>query len=81
MESAYKELVLKSGLFNESWYHRAYGVAKEEALEDYLNQGWKMGRDPGPKFSTEQYLKKYEDVRQAGVCPLLHYLQYSYGEE
>lgn len=73
MESAYEELILKSGFFDESWYHRAYGVAKADALEEYLSQGWKMGRDPGPGFSTEQYLNKYPDVRQAGVCPLLHY--------
>ncbi len=80
MESAYEELVLKSGFFDESWYHRVYGVAKANALEEYLSQGWKMGRDPGPGFSTEQYLNKYPDVRQAGVCPLLHYLQYGKNE-
>src|SRR5262249_40664728 len=33
------------------------------------------GRDPGPRFSTGAYERRYPEVAAAGVNPLLHYLR------
>lgn len=42
--------------------------------EHYLTQGWKEGHDPSPYFSTNEYLRTYPDVAEAGINPLLHYI-------
>jgi hypothetical protein len=38
--------------------------------------GFREGRDPGPDFQTDFYLKANPDVRGDGVNPLAHYLRY-----
>jgi len=43
-------------------------------VHHYLSWGWKEGRDPAPWFSTNFYLKTYQDVAAANVIPFLHYL-------
>ncbi|MCC1482854.1 glycosyltransferase [Roseibaca sp. Y0-43] len=44
----------------------------DEALAHYITKGWKEGYDPGPGFSTRDYLNAYSDTH--GVCPLVHFL-------
>lgn len=63
-----------SSLFDAAWYCRHYPVKRDGALQEYLSEGWKLGRDPSPDFSTQLYLRQYEDVAQAGICPLEHYV-------
>lgn len=40
----------------------------------YMTTGWRLGRDPSPKFSTFYYLEHAPDVRQAGINPFFHYV-------
>ena len=35
--------------------------------------GWKMGLDPSKYFSTQAYLDKNSDVKEARINPLYHY--------
>ena len=39
----------------------------------YLTEGWQVGRDPAPWFSTWHYLAMHSDVAGAGMNPFLHY--------
>jgi hypothetical protein len=39
-----------------------------------------MGLDPHPLFSTEWYLRHYEDVADADMNPLVHYLRFGWSE-
>ncbi len=70
-----------SGLFDRDWYMRAYPAAIAdggEALVHYCNSGWFNGFNPNFYFDSASYLAVHDDVRQAGINPLLHY--YEYGE-
>src|SRR5205085_9885009 len=40
-----------------------------------------QGRNPSPWFATSYYLIHAPDVKDAGVDPLLHYLEYGQNEE
>ena len=79
---AYKEdlkLISESGLFNEEYYKEevTYPINKDiPAVIDYLLRGWRLFFDPGPLFSTSNYLKLYCDVAQAHINPLIHFLKY-----
>ena len=48
--------------------------------EHYLNSGWKLGLDPSIEFSTYGYLLFNEDVLEAGINPLVHYLLFGMSE-
>jgi len=71
-------LVATSDLFNRAWYLTHYpdiAEAEVDAATHYTRQGYKEGRDPGPRFSTSWYLNEYKDVARAGINPLVHYLR------
>lgn len=42
----------------------------------YLVEGWKQGVNPSILFDTNKYLEVYQDVKNAQVNPLEHYLVY-----
>src|SRR5271166_2796094 len=44
-----------------------------DAALHYLLHGGREGRDPGPFFSTRQYLVRYPDVAASGLNALAHY--------
>lgn len=46
----------------------------------YLYYGYREGRNPNPKFSTENYLKRYGDVKKSDLNPLVHYSLYGIKE-
>ncbi len=72
-----------SGLFDRQWYVRTYPAAVAdggEALLHYCNSGWFNGFNPSFYFNSAEYLAAYEDVRQAGLNPLLHYHEYGEAE-
>ncbi|HKY39096.1 MAG TPA: hypothetical protein VJN18_24325 [Polyangiaceae bacterium] len=79
------ELLAASGLFDRNWYLAAYpDVARAGGIDPaqhYLRYGADEGRDPGPRFSTRKYLKRYPDVARAGMNPLLHYLEFGLDEQ
>ena len=51
-----------------------FASARDAALH-YLRTGWRRDLDPNPDFSTSAYLRHYPDVAEAGLPPLLHYVQ------
>jgi hypothetical protein len=69
--------------FDKPFYlHQNPGLAEMslEALQHYLNHGWKAGRSPHPLFNVKWYLEHNPDVLAAGVEPLQHYLDYGWKE-
>lgn len=64
--------------FDAAYYRRAWptpALAEDDALAHYLEQGWREGRDPSPRFSTDHYLSTHADVKASGVIPLLHFVR------
>ncbi|MGF3026869.1 beta strand repeat-containing protein, partial [Methylobacterium aquaticum] len=50
------------------------------AYEHYQTYGWKEGRNPNAAFDTQGYLDTYQDVKAAGIDPLMHYDEYGWKE-
>jgi hypothetical protein len=50
--------------------------AQEDPVSHYMDVGWQQGLDPHPDFSNWFYLDRSPDVRDAGIIPYLHYLQW-----
>jgi len=70
-------VIERSGLFNAQWYASRYADIKggsKSAVRHYYDHGAREGRDPGPAFSTKNYLSSYPDVTMSGMNPLLHFL-------
>lgn len=66
-----------------AFYRAAYPEAAAEGrdpLKDYLESGWRQGRDPAPWFSAGAYLKTHADVRRTSVEPFYHYLTQGWRE-
>ncbi len=73
------DLIRASGLFDEKWYlsnNPDVAQAQVDPLLHYLFNGGSEGRDPGPNFSSNDYLDLYKDVKASGINPLVHYLKY-----
>jgi GT2 family glycosyltransferase len=65
--------------FDPDFYAAAYqlpGQGWRRLIKHYLRQGWRMGFDPAPYFSTQKYLEANPDVKQMDVEPFYHYLRY-----
>tara|TARA_R110000868_G_scaffold208557_2_gene458090 strand:- start:26645 stop:32311 length:5667 start_codon:yes stop_codon:yes gene_type:complete len=70
-------LVMSCGLFDEQFYLTTYPdvtAAGIDALEHFLSNGWREGRDPGPRFSCRGYLHLNPDVAASNINPLVHYV-------
>lgn len=50
------------------------GAGGPNLLQHYLEEGWRLGLDPCPAFSTSAYLVDYPDVALADMNPLLHFV-------
>lgn len=69
-------LAATGGLFRPRWYVETYPDVAQSGMDSwshYYDFGVKELRDPGPDFSTFDYLQDYPDVREAQLNPLLHY--------
>lgn len=55
-------------------------AAHQDPVAHYINSGWQLGLDPHPEFSSAFYLQRSPDVREAGVNPYLHYIQWGRNE-
>ena len=76
-----KKIIENSLLFDAQWYCENYGFGKYlDAAEHYLNIGWRENKNPSPFFSTAEYLKKYPDVADAKINPLLHFEKFGLKE-
>jgi hypothetical protein len=70
------DLVLRSDLFDLTWFCGAYGADAGTALMDWCATGWRQGQQPNLYFDTNWYLEYYRDVASEGVNPLVHYIQH-----
>ena len=69
-------LLHHSRFFDAEWYRAQAGIpAEADAAAHYYRGGWRQA-DPSPLFNQKKYLEINADVRQAGVCPLAHWLLY-----
>src|SRR5262249_5555283 len=69
-----EELLAASELFDRGWYLKTYpdvAAADVDPAIHYLSNGAAEGRDPGPRFSTQTYLRNRPDVAGSGENPLL----------
>lgn len=78
-----RELLKNSDLFDGDWYLETFldvAALRMDPVDHYLWLGAKLMRDPGPQFSTRQYLSANPDVAAAGLNPLVHYLRHGVRE-
>lgn len=75
-------LIKKMKLFDKKYYSRYNNeISNLDPLTHYLLKGWKEGKNPSKKFNNNYYLKKYPDVKIAGMNPLVHYVCYGINEK
>ena len=55
-------------------------TSRVEGLDHYLQEGWLVGLDPHPAFSTIGYLHDNWDVRDDGIDPITHYVHHGFAE-
>jgi SAM-dependent methyltransferase len=64
--------ICNSVFFDAGFYARIYGGVGDAATH-YLLDGARQSFDPGPFFSTAQYMERNPDVAASGMNPLAHY--------
>jgi hypothetical protein len=71
-----------SGLFDAEWYRETYKLSgnDEDPFDHYVNQGWKIGFWPSPKFDGPRYLSDNPDVFVSGMEPLRHFIEHGAAE-
>ena len=73
-------LIKESGLFDKDWYLKSYPDISlnkrfsKHPMIHYLKIGGFEGRDPGPDFSTLEYIKTHPEITTIKINPLVHYL-------
>jgi len=71
------DIIASSPLSDKKWYKKSYCIPESrDAVEHYFNEGWKLGYNPSPNFSTVQYLIMNADVKKAKINPLYHFEKY-----
>ena len=71
----YIAIVRNAPEFDPEWYLESYtdvGLSGLSPEEHYLRIGHLLGRDPGPAFSTRDYLERHPVAREEGINPLIH---------
>ena len=77
------EIVRKTDLFNSNRYLCQYPSVATDFIDqalDYLQIGYREGRNPSPEFDSNFYLAEYPDVACSGLNPLVHYLLFGRDE-
>lgn len=78
---AYKKLILKSGLYDEAYYRRQFEELPEgDLLEYFILNGENEDKNPSEFFNVNFYLDSYDDVKKAGINPLIHYILFGKAE-
>jgi GT2 family glycosyltransferase/glycosyltransferase involved in cell wall biosynthesis len=70
-------IVRSSHLFDAKWYLWNYpdvALTGVDPAEHYVRYGVRMGRNPGPKFDTNRYLRENPQLFASRDNPLVHYL-------
>ncbi|MYZ48605.1 glycosyltransferase family 4 protein [Propylenella binzhouense] len=63
--------------FDAEFYTSTYGLAARDAANPFihfLSEGWRLGFDPSPNFSTITYLARYPDIRKGDINPFVHFI-------
>ncbi len=84
IEPAAAARVAGSRLFDADWYRSTQAPdlpSDRDAAHHYLQQGAALGLSPGPLFDGPLYLADNPDVAEAGLNPLLHYIDYGQAED
>ncbi len=55
-------------------------ATNQAATEHFLTTGWQHNFSPCIAFSVSHYLSAYPDIREAGINPLLHFLESGWAE-
>ncbi len=75
IEAEHTRLIEMSPVFQPAWYlqqHLDVALAGINPATHYLCCGAAEGRDPGPGFSTEDYLVQNPECRRSGLNPVVH---------
>lgn len=70
-----RAMILASGLFDAEWYARRYADVDDsglDPLDDFLRFGLALARDPGPAFSTHDYVHTMPEALADPDGPLIH---------
>lgn len=77
-----KHVIQANHAFDEDYYldhlpdEENIDEVEADALEHYLNYGWKKGYNPNNWFDVKEYLKLNPDIKRKGIEPFGHYLAY-----
>lgn len=69
------DIIRNSGTFDEAWYvaqNQDVAQSRTDPLRHYLLYGASEGRDPSPSFSTIEYLKRFPELLDSKINPLVH---------
>jgi ADP-heptose:LPS heptosyltransferase/glycosyltransferase involved in cell wall biosynthesis len=84
LDSASKQELLASPLFDAAWYQLHYphvAASGMEPVEHYLSIGGLQGCKPSAAFDSAGYLATNPDIRAAGYNPLLHFIRHGGAED
>ena len=65
------QLIKKSEYFDGAWYLHEYSDSYQDPAVDYFIKF--KSRNPSVNFITKDYLRIHDDVRRAGMNPLVHF--------
>ena len=69
--------ISSSSYFDGEWYRSIYDLDDDvDVVDHYLNVGYAKWYNPGPDFSTSEYLNINNDVEILNMNPLIHYELY-----
>lgn len=90
MKSRHFKYLEKSGLletvraeFDERYYLETYAELIDPEVDpfiDFIEVGWKAGRNPSRNFNTRYYLGMNQDVAKSGTPPLAHFVAHGRAE-
>ena len=72
-------IIKNTNFFNLKYYCSQCQIdfdSSDKAIKHYLTIGYKKGYNPSSKFNGNTYLKKYPDVKDANMNPLVHYIKH-----
>ncbi|ACL61100.1 glycosyl transferase family 2 [Methylobacterium nodulans ORS 2060] len=75
--------IAESGLFDAQYYLSQVDIDlrdEKDLIAHYIQYGWEANLNPSRRFSTAAYLEAHEDVRDARVNPLVHYVTFGSSE-
>lgn len=78
-----KEARIIGPFFDSGWYLERNADVRHagvNALEHFLEFGWREGRWPNQQFDPSWYLAVYPDIVAAGCNPFVHYVEHGIKE-